>query len=62
MFTDDDDPWHEAQVDVYTMMLRGCKRQGVTPKYIVSKTRVVSEGDTPPGLERAEEVTALYER
>ena len=62
MFTDDDDLWHEARVDVYTTMLRGCKRQGVTPAYIVSKTIVVSERDDPPGLERAEDVTALYER
>ena len=32
------------------------------PAYIVFKTLVVSEKDDPPGLERAEDVTALDER
>ena len=50
MFTDnDDDLWHEVRVDEYMRMLRACKRQGVTPAYIVSKTIVASEKDDPPG-------------
>ena len=62
MFTDDDDLWHEARAEAYVTMLQECKKRGVRPAYVVSKTIVATEEDDPPGLERAEDVTALFER
>lgn len=39
-----------------------CKRRGVRPAYVVSKTIVATEEDDRLGLGRAEDVTALFER
>ncbi|CAL8469605.1 g9146 [Coccomyxa elongata] len=43
-------------------MLQECKKRGVRPAYVVSKTIVATKEDDPPGLERAKDVTALFER
>lgn len=43
-------------------MLQECKGRGVRPAYVVSKTIAATKEDDPPGLERAEDVTALFER
>ena len=62
MFTDDDDLWHEARAEAYVTMLQECRKRGVRPAYVVSKTIVATEEDDPPGLETAEDVTVLFER
>ena len=62
MFTDNDDLWHEVRAKAYVTMLQLCKKWGARPAYVVSKTIVATEEDNPPGLERAENVTALFER
>ncbi|BDA45220.1 hypothetical protein COCOBI_07-0110 [Coccomyxa sp. Obi] len=64
MFTDDDDDdlWHEARAEAYVTMLQECKKRGVRPAYVVYKTILATKEDDPPALERAEDVTALFER
>lgn len=59
LFTDDDDLWHETRSAVYREMLKGSKAAGFEPAYMVTKTiRMVGWND-PPGVESAEDVTAL---
>ncbi len=43
-------------------MLQECKGRGVRPAYMVSKTIAATKEDVLLGLERAEYVTALFER
>ncbi|CAL5224989.1 g7767 [Coccomyxa viridis] len=59
LFTDDDDLWHETRSGMYGKLLRESEAEGLEPSCIVTKTIRMVGWDDPPGVESAEDVTAM---